>query len=68
MASAEDRNSAAEIVRALATTFGADGMVTPRSCYKGFETWSFGQKKKPSPWATARICALLRAFDAVAIP
>ena len=61
--STEDRNSTAEIVQALATTFGADGMVTPRSCYKGFEDYSFGQKKKPSPWATARLCGLLRGFS-----
>ncbi len=61
-ASAEDTKSTAEIVQALATTFGADGMVTPRSCYKGFEDYSFGQKKRPSPWATARLCGLLRVF------
>jgi hypothetical protein len=40
-------------------------MVTPRSCYKGFEDYSFGQKKKPSPWATARVCGLLCAFSSV---
>jgi len=65
-AAAEDRQSVAEIVRALASTFSADGTVTPRSCYKGFEDWSFGQKKLPSPWATARLCGILRSFTAVA--
>jgi len=65
-ASVEDRRSAAEIVRALAAAFGPDGFVTPRSCYKGFEDYSFGQKKRPSPWATARIFGLLSAFKAIA--
>jgi hypothetical protein len=37
--------------------------VTPRSCYQGFEAYSFGQKKTPSPFATARLCAILRRFD-----
>jgi len=59
-ASSEDRGSFAEITRALASTFGPDAMVTPRSCYKGFEAFSFGQKKIPSPWATARQCGILR--------
>jgi hypothetical protein len=61
--SVEDKKATTEIVQALASTFGPDGMVTPRSCYKGFETYSFGQKKKPSAWATARVCGLLRAFS-----
>lgn len=62
---AEDQKSTAEIVRALATTLGPDGMVTPRSCYQGFESYSFGQKRRPSPWATARVCGLLRSFSPV---
>jgi len=33
------------------------GTVTPRSCYQGFEGFSFGQKKRPSPYATARVLA-----------
>jgi hypothetical protein len=64
-AAAADRRSVAEMVRALASVFGPDGMVTPRSCYKGFEAYSFGQKKLPSPWATARLCGILRPFAAV---
>ena len=64
-ASAEDKQSTTEMARALATTVGADGMVTPRSSYKGFDTYSFGQKRQPSPWATARICGLLRGFSSL---
>ncbi len=64
-ATTEDRASTAEVVRELAGTFGPDGLVTPRSCYKGFEGYSFGQKKEPSPWATARASGLLRAFSAI---
>jgi hypothetical protein len=60
-AAPEDRQSVAEIARALASTFGPDGMVTPRSCYNGFEDYSFGQKKHPSAWATARLCGILRS-------
>jgi hypothetical protein len=65
-APAADRRSAVEIVRALASAIGPDGLVTPRSCFKGFEDWSFGQKKTPSPWATARLCGVLRPFSSLA--
>jgi hypothetical protein len=64
-AAPEDRQSAAELVAALATAFGPDGLVTPRSCFKGFEASSFGQKKRPSPWATARLCGALRACSSL---
>ncbi len=37
----------------------ATGTVTPPSCYQGFEEFSFGQKKQPSPYATARVLAAL---------
>ena len=37
----------------------ATGTVTPRSCYQGFEQFSFGQKKVPSPYATAKTLAVL---------
>jgi hypothetical protein len=60
-AAPEDRESIVEIARGFASAFGPDGMVTPRSCYKGFEAYSFGQKKVPSPWATARLCGILRS-------
>lgn len=65
-AAACDRESALEIVRALASTFGPDGMITPRSCFKGFEAWTFGQKKLPSAWATARLCGTLRKYSSIA--
>jgi len=60
---AEDKRSVGELVKGLAGLFGPDGLVTPRSCYKGFEAHSFGQKKRPSPWATARLCGLLATFS-----
>jgi hypothetical protein len=65
-AAEEDIRSAAEIVGALAACFGPGGFITPRSCFRGFEEYSFGQKKAASPWATARICGLLRAFTDIA--
>lgn len=43
-----------------------DGTVTPRSIRKGFESFSFGQKKRPSAWATARVCTVLRRVDVLA--
>jgi len=62
-----DRAALAELVACLvAYNVDADGMVTPRSCYRGFEAHSFGQKKRPSPFATARVLAVLRRFDDLA--
>ncbi|MDZ7577437.1 MAG: hypothetical protein U0904_04600 [Candidatus Nanopelagicales bacterium] len=37
----------------------ATGRCTPKSCFRGFETFSFGQKKDPSPFATARVLGVL---------
>lgn len=65
-ADAADRKAVAELAKALATVFGPDGMVTPRSCYQGFERFSFGQKKAPSAWATARLCGILRSASTTA--
>ncbi len=66
-AAEDDRQAAAEIVACLAAyNCDADGRVTPRSVYRGFEDFSFGQKRTPSPVATAWVCATLRRFDAVA--
>jgi len=63
----EDRAALAELVACLvAYNVDPDGTVTPRSCYRGFEAFSFGQKKRPSPFATARLLALLRRFDDLA--
>lgn len=59
-----DRQSLAELAACLvAYNFGSDGTVTSKSCYRGFEGFSFGQKKHPSPFATARLAAVLRRFD-----
>ena len=62
-----DRRAVAELVACLvAYNFDRDGTVTPRSCYQGFGDHSFGQKKRPSGFATARLAALLRRFDDLA--
>ncbi|HEY5247414.1 MAG TPA: hypothetical protein VIJ15_03050 [Dermatophilaceae bacterium] len=62
-----DRLAVAELVAALvAYNFDADGTVTPRSCYQGFAEHSFGQKKRPSGFATARLAVLIRRFDDLA--
>lgn len=58
---AEDVRSVAELA-ACVVAYNVDratGLVTPRSCYKGFETFGFGQKKRPSAFATARTLATL---------
>lgn len=63
----DDRRATAELVACLvAYNIGPDGRVTPRSCYRGFEAHSFGQKRRPSPFATARIAALVRRFEPIA--
>ncbi|NPV69977.1 MAG: hypothetical protein HPY55_04915 [Firmicutes bacterium] len=60
----DDRRAVAEMAACLvAYNFGPDGRVTPRSCYKGFEDYSFGQKKQPSPFATAILASVLRRFN-----
>lgn len=59
----EDTQAVVELAACVvAFAFGADGRVTPRSCFKGFEGWSFGQKKVPSPFATAVLGAALRPY------
>jgi len=58
-----DRGALAEMLACLvAYNFDASGRVTPRSCYRGFEGFSFGQKKAPSAFATARLSVVLRRF------
>ena len=60
----EERQALAELAACLiAYNFAPDGTVTPRSCYQGFERFSFGQKKAPSPFATARLRAVLHRLD-----
>ena len=62
-----DVRSLAELAACLvAYNVSAEGMVTPRSTYRGFETFSFGQKKQPSPLATALLLAVLRRLDDLA--
>lgn len=66
-ASAEDRRSLAEIAACLlAYNVAPDGRVTPLSTFKGFETYSFGQKKHPSPFATALVWAALKRLEPLA--
>lgn len=64
-ARSEDRRSVAELAACLiAYNFAEDGTVTPRRTYRGFESFSFGQKRDPSPFATARcLTALSRVSD-----
>ncbi|MGF1597271.1 MAG: hypothetical protein ACFCVK_10125 [Acidimicrobiales bacterium] len=60
----DDRRALAELVACLiAYNIADDGTVTPRSCYRGFEDYSFGQKQRPSPFATARLLQVLHRFD-----
>jgi hypothetical protein len=66
-ARAEDRRAMAELVACLvAYNVGPDGRVTPRSCMRGFEAHSFGQKKVASAYATARVAAAVRPFGDLA--
>jgi len=63
-----ERRAVSEMAACLvAYNFGPDGKVTPKSCYKGFESFSFGQKKRPSPFATARLASLLKRFEPLAV-
>lgn len=63
----EDRRSVAELAACLvAYNVDADGRVTPQSCFRGFDGFSFGQKKLPSPFATALVATVLRRFDDLA--
>ena len=66
-ADSNDRAALAEMLACLvAYNFDATGRVTPRSCYQGFAAFSFGQKKQPSPFATARLAAVIRRFEDLA--
>lgn len=62
-----DRRAVAELLASLvAYNVAADGTVTPRSCFKGFETFSFGQRKQPSPFATAHLSRTVAAYGELA--
>jgi hypothetical protein len=59
-----DRRAMAELVACLiAYNAGTDGRVVPRSTYRGFEAFSFGQKKHPSAVATAPLLSVLHRLD-----
>jgi hypothetical protein len=63
----EDREALAEIAACLlAYNVSPDGTVTPLSTFKGFENHSFGQKKRPSPFATALVWAALKRLEPLA--
>ncbi len=60
---ATDRTAVAELVACLITyNVSPDGTVTPRSAYRGFGGFSFGQKRAPSPIATALLAVVARRF------
>lgn len=60
---ADDRRALAELVACLvAYNVSADGTVTPRSVYRGFSAFSFGQKQRPSPIATALLATVAVRF------
>jgi hypothetical protein len=62
-----DVRSLAELTACLvAYNVSPDRTVTPRSTYRGFETFSFGQKKRPSSVSTALLLALLHRLDDLA--
>lgn len=63
----EDRRSLAEIAACLlAYNVAEDGTVTPQSAFKGWEWLSIGQKKQPSPLATAMVWARLTSVAELA--
>ncbi len=63
----EDRRALAEMAACLlAYNASPDGTVTPLSIFEGFEAHSFGQKKRPSPFATALVWAALLRLEPLA--
>ena len=66
-APSEDRRAVAELAACLiAYNVARDGTVTPLSARRGFEGHSFGQKRRQSAWATARVCAVLARLQPLA--
>jgi hypothetical protein len=62
-----DARAVAELTACLlAYNVSSDGTVTPRSTYRGFEDQSFGQKRHPSPFATALLHAAAHRVDGLA--
>ena len=65
--SAKDARALAEVTACLvAYNVSRDGTVTPRSTYWGFDAQSFGQKRRPSPFATALLLAAVRRVEDLA--
>lgn len=66
-AQAADRSAVAELAACLiAYNFCPEGLVTPQSCYRGFESHTWGQKKRPSAFATALLSSALRRLEPIA--
>jgi hypothetical protein len=62
-----DRRRAAELVACLiAYTMDGQGRVRPQSTFRGFEEHSFGQKKRASLFATAKVLSVLAPFTDLA--
>ncbi|GAA2616543.1 hypothetical protein Adu01nite_30830 [Paractinoplanes durhamensis] len=62
-----DRASLAELAACLVRyNLSPDGTVTPRAAFRGFTSFSFGQKRTPSGFATARVLAVLHRLDELA--
>lgn len=62
-----DRRSLAELVACLiAYNAAEDGRVVPRSTSRGFDEFSFGQKRQPSAFATAALLTVLHRLDDLA--
>lgn len=62
-----DAQSLAELTACVvAYNVSPDGTVTPRSVRRGFEAHSFGQKRHPSPFATALLLTTVRRVDELA--
>ncbi len=63
----EDRAALAEIAACLlAYNVAPEGTATPLSTFRGFESYSFGQKKLPSPSATALLWTALKRLEPLA--
>lgn len=63
----EDRRALAELAACLiAYNTGEGGRVTPRRAYRGFESLSLGQKREPSPIATALLLAAIVPLEDMA--
>jgi hypothetical protein len=66
-ARSDDVTSLAEIAACLlAYNVSADSTVTPLSTFQGFEEHSFGQKRRPSPFATALVWGALARLEPIA--